>query len=168
MAVNFYFVSRTNTGQKMHRVKTTVLRRSVGAGRTFSSGKQDGFAKFATHIMRCNQKCFDRVADDLEARQLPQGARILDLGASAGEPSLTIASRPSGFYVVSTDFAPPNVELGVARAKAFGLSNSAEFHTTDAQDLSAWADGSFDAAVGTYVLMFTPDVEKVCRSCHVY
>ena len=87
--------------------------------RPFSSGA-DGFAKFATHLMRCNQKCFERVADDLEARNLREGSRILDLGASAGEPSLTIAARTSGFYVVSTDYAPPNKSLGVARAAAGG------------------------------------------------
>ena len=134
--------------------------------RSFSSGIPDGFAKFATHLMRCNQKCFERVAGDLEARNLPQGSRILDLGASAGEPSLTIAARPSDFYVVSTDHAPPNRSLGLARAAAFGLADRAEFHTTDAQDLSAWGDRSFDAVVGTYVLMFTPDVPQVCREVH--
>jgi SAM-dependent methyltransferase len=134
--------------------------------RAFSSGTPDGFAKFATHLMRCNQNCFERIADDLDARNLPRGARVLDLGASAGEPSLTVAARSSGYYVVSTDFAPPNLELGVARAAAFGLSDQAEFHTTDAQDLSAWADNSFDAVVGTYVLMFTPDMPKVCREVH--
>ena len=149
-------------------VRTGAVRASVigsqKLARPFSSGA-DGFAKFATHLMRCNQKCFERVADDLEARNLREGSRILDLGASAGEPSLTIAARTSGFYVVSTDYAPPNKSLGVARAAAFGLAN-AEFHTTDAQDLSAWGDRSFDAAVGTYVLMFTPDVPQVCREVH--
>ena len=123
----------------------------------------DPFAKFASGLMRCNQKCFDRVADDLAGRGLPAGAAVLDIGASAGEPSLTIASRPGGLRVVSTDKAPPNLALGTARAAARGLSERVEFHTTDAQDLSAWGDGSFDAAVGTYVLMFTPDVAQACR-----
>ena len=160
------------------KMPRTITRRSSRLGnldglstffsnrRAFSSGAPDGFAKFATQMMRCNQVCFERIADDLESRKLPQGARILDLGASAGEPSLTIASRDSNYYVVSTDFAPPNVELGVARATAFGLGEKVEFHTTDAQDLSAWGDGSFDAVVGTYFLMFTPDVAKVCREVH--
>lgn len=125
-----------------------------------------GFAKYATNIMRCNQKCFDRCADDLAGRGLPKGATVLDLGASAGEPSLTIASRAGGLNVVSTDYAPPNLAIGTARAAAFGLSEQVEFHTTDAQDLGAWGDGTFDAAVGTYVLMFTPDVARACAEVH--
>ena len=44
----------------------------------------DPFAKFASGLMRCNQKCFDRVADDLAGRGLPAGAAVLDIGASAG------------------------------------------------------------------------------------
>jgi SAM-dependent methyltransferase len=138
--------------------------------RAYSTSVADpsaGFAKFATYLMRCNQKCFTRVADDLlTSRKLPTGATVMDLGASAGEPSLTIASRQGGLRVVSTDFAPPNLAIGTARAEAFGLSDRVEFHTTDAQDLSAWADDSFDAVVGTYVLMFTPDVPQVCREVH--
>ena len=126
-----------------------------------SADPSKGFAIFARNVMRGNQRCFSRVADDLAQRGLPNGARVLDLGASAGEPSLTIASR--GFRVVSTDFAPPNKNLGEKRAAAFGLSDRVEFHTADAQDLSRWGDGTFDACVGTYVLMFTPDVERVCR-----
>ena len=125
-----------------------------------------GFAKFAINLMRCNQKCFDRVADDIMARKLSPGSKVLDVGASAGEPSLTIASRPGDLRVVSTDYAPPNAAIGLARAKALGLADKVSFHTTDAQDLSAWSDGEFDAAVGTYVLMFTPDVPQVCRELH--
>ena len=131
--------------------------------RGMASSAVDGFAKFATGFMRGNQKAFDRVADDLAGRNLPATGTILDLGASAGEPSLTIASRMEGLRVVSTDMAPPNLAIGTARAAAFGLSERVEFHTTDAQDLSAWGDDSFDAVVGTYVLMFTPDIAQVCR-----
>ena len=116
----------------------------------------------AEGIMRGNQKVFNRVAADIAGRGLPAGAAVLDLGASGGEPSLTIASTAKDLRVVSTDFAPPNKAIGEKRAKAFGLSDRVEFHTTDAQDLSTWADGTFDAAVGTYVLMFTPDVAQVC------
>ena len=142
------------------RLATLCLLRSASG----LSGPVDGFAKFSTGLMRGNQKMFDRIASDLSDRQLPAGGRVLDIGASAGEPSLTVASRlPHLSKVVSTDFAPPNLAIGTARAESFGLSDRVEFHTTDAQDLSAWDDNSFDAVVGTYVLMFTPDVPQVCR-----
>ena len=71
-----------------------------------------GFAKFASGLMRCNQQAFTRVADDIVSRSLPAGGRVLDLGASAGEPSLTIASKCTDLHVISTDYAPPNLELG--------------------------------------------------------
>ena len=129
---------------------------------TVGDPPSDPFAKFAEGLMRCNQKCFERVANDI-AWNLPADATVLDLGASAGEPSLTIASRSKGLKVVSTDFAAPNLEIGTKRAAALGLSDQVEFHTTDAQDLSHWADDSFDAVTGTYVLMFPPDLDKVCR-----
>ena len=147
----------------MHAMQRATLLLVVLTSKThaLSADPSKGFAIFARNVMRGNQRCFSRVADDLAQRGLPDGARVLDLGASAGEPSLTIASR--GFRVVSTDFAPPNKNLGEKRAAAFGLSDRVEFHTADAQDLSRWGDGTFDACVGTYVLMFTPDVERVCR-----
>ena len=147
----------------MHAMQRATLLLVVLTSKThaLSADPSKGFAIFARNVMRGNQRCFSRVADDLAQRGLPNGARVLDLGASAGEPSLTIASR--GFRVVSTDFAPPNKNLGEKRAAAFGLSDRVEFHTADAQDLSRWGDGTFDACVGTYVLMFTPDVERVCR-----
>ena len=146
----------------MHAMQhATLLLVLTSKTHALSADPSKGFAIFARNVMRGNQRCFSRVADDLAQRGLPNGARVLDLGASAGEPSLTIASR--GFRVVSTDFAPPNKALGETRAAAFGLSDRVEFHTADAQDLSRWGDGTFDACVGTYVLMFTPDVERVCR-----
>ena len=146
----------------MHAMQhATLLLVLASKTHALSADPSKGFAIFARNVMRGNQRCFSRVADDLAQRGLPDGARVLDLGASAGEPSLTIASR--GFRVVSTDFAPPNKNLGEKRAAAFGLSDRVEFHTADAQDLSRWGDGTFDACVGTYVLMFTPDVERVCR-----
>ena len=145
----------------MHAMQhATLLLVLTSKTHALSADPSKGFAIFARNVMRGNQRCFSRVADDLAQRGLPNGARVLDLGASAGEPSLTIASR--GFRVVSTDFAPPNKNLGEKRAAAFGLSDRVEFHTADAQDLSRWGDGTFDACVGTYVLMFTPDVAQVC------
>ena len=146
----------------MHAMQhATLLLVLTSKTHALSADPSKGFAIFARNVMRGNQRCFSRVADDLAQRGLPNGARVLDLGASAGEPSLTIASR--GFRVVSTDFAPPNTARGATRAAAGGLSDRVEGHTADAQDLSRWGDGTFDACVGTYVLMFTPDVERVCR-----
>ena len=127
--------------------------------------RADPFAKFAQGFMRGNQPAFNRIAADIAGRGLPAGATVLDIGASAGEPSLTIARKAGGLRVVSTDYAPPNKALGEMRAEAFGLSERVEFHTTNANDLSAWGDGTFDAAVGTYVLMFA-DPATACREVH--
>jgi len=92
------------------------------------------------------------------AKKFPNGARILDIGAAAGEPSLTIAAKCPNAHVVSTDIAPENVEEGRKRAEAYGLpvgpTGRVEFRTVNAVDLSEFATGSFDAVVGTLVLMF--------------
>ena len=100
----------------MHAMQhATLLLVLTSKTHALSADPSKGFAIFARNVMRGNQRCFSRVADDLAQRGLPNGARVLDLGASAGEPSLTIASR--GFRVVSTDFAPPNKALGETRRR---------------------------------------------------
>ena len=101
-----------------------------------------------------------------EALDLHAGQKVLDVAAGNGNATLAAARRWCD--VVSTDYVPSLLERGRQRAVADGLS--IEFKEADAEALP-FADGSFDAVVSTFGVMFTPDQDKaaaellrVCRS----
>jgi ubiquinone/menaquinone biosynthesis C-methylase UbiE len=101
-----------------------------------------------------------------EALDLGAGRKVLDVAAGNGMVSLAAARRWCN--VVSTDYVASLLERGRARALAEGLS--IEFKEADAEALP-FADGSFDAIVSTFGVMFTPNQDKaaaellrVCKS----
>jgi ubiquinone/menaquinone biosynthesis C-methylase UbiE len=101
-----------------------------------------------------------------EAMDLRAGARVLDVAAGNGNATLAAARRWCD--VVSTDYVPSLLERGRVRAAAEGFT--VEFKEADAEGLP-FADGSFDAVVSTFGVMFTPHQDKaaaelarVCRS----
>ncbi len=107
------------------------------------------------------------VGEDLcEAMDLRAGQMVLDVAAGNGNVSLAAARRWCD--VTSTDYVPSLLERGRQRAVAERLK--IEFREADAEALP-FADNTFDAAVSTFGVMFTPDQEKaaaelarVCRS----
>jgi len=107
------------------------------------------------------------VGEDLcEALDIHAGQKVLDVAAGNGNATLAAARRWCD--VVSTDYVPALLERGRLRAAADGLS--IDFREADAEALP-FADGSFDAVVSTFGVMFTPDQDKaaaemlrVCRS----
>jgi ubiquinone/menaquinone biosynthesis C-methylase UbiE len=101
-----------------------------------------------------------------EALDLGAGRKVLDVAAGNGMVSLAAARRWCN--VVSTDYVASLLERGRARALAEGLP--IEFKEADAEALP-FADGSFDAVVSTFGVMFTPNQDKaaaellrVCKS----
>jgi SAM-dependent methyltransferase len=101
-----------------------------------------------------------------EALDLRAGQKVLDVAAGNGNISLAAARRWCD--VVSTDYVPALLERGRARAAAEALT--IEFREADAEALP-FADGSFDAVVSTFGVMFTPNQDKaaaellrVCKS----
>lgn len=101
-----------------------------------------------------------------EALDLGAGRKVLDVAAGNGMASLAAARRWCN--VVSTDYVASLLECGRARALAEGLP--IEFKEADAEALP-FADGSFDAVVSTFGVMFTPNQDKaaaellrVCKS----
>jgi ubiquinone/menaquinone biosynthesis C-methylase UbiE len=101
-----------------------------------------------------------------EAMDIRAGQSVLDVAAGNGNASLAAARRWCN--VISTDYVPALLDRARARAIAYGLA--IEFKEADAEQLS-FADGTFDAVVSTFGVMFTPDHAKaagemlrVCRS----
>lgn len=88
-----------------------------------------------------------------------EGHRVLDVATGIGEPAVTAAQvvGPAG-RVVGTDISPGMLELARARASELGLGN-VEFHEMDAETLD-FPEGSFDAALCRFGLMFLPDLDR--------
>ena len=99
-----------------------------------------------------------------EALDLRAGQRVLDVAAGNGNATLAAARR--GCDVVSTDYVRALLDLGRVRASAEDLD--VRFEEADAENLG-YPDGSFDAVLSTFGVMFTPDQEKaaseLARAC---
>jgi len=99
-----------------------------------------------------------------EALDLRAGERVLDIAAGNGNATLAAARRWCD--VVSTDYVPTLLERGRARASAEGLQ--VQFEQADAENLP-YPDNSFDVAMSTFGVMFTPDQDKAAsemvRAC---
>jgi SAM-dependent methyltransferase len=89
-----------------------------------------------------------------EAVDLLAGERVLDVAAGNGNATLAAARRFA--QVTSTDYVAALLERGKERAFAERLPVT--FQVADAEALP-FADGSFDVALSTFGVMFTPDQE---------
>jgi SAM-dependent methyltransferase len=87
------------------------------------------------------------------------GHRVLDVATGIGEPALTAARvvGPTG-RVVGTDISSGMLELARERAAELGLEN-VQFLEMDAEALDL-PEGSFDASLCRFGLMFLPDVDR--------
>jgi len=100
-----------------------------------------------------------------EALDLRAGQKVLDVAAGNGNASLAAARR--WCEVIASDYVP--VLLDRARERADAERLDIDFREADAEALP-FADGSFDAVVSTFGVMFTPDQDRaaaelarVCR-----
>ncbi len=90
-----------------------------------------------------------------ESVDLRAGERVLDVAAGNGNATLAAARRFA--HVTSTDYVGTLLARGKERAEAERLP--VEFQEADAEALP-FSDGSFDAALSTFGVMFTPDQNK--------
>jgi SAM-dependent methyltransferase len=90
-----------------------------------------------------------------EAVDLHAGERVLDV--AAGNGNATLAAARHFTHVTSTDYVGALLERGRERATAERLDVT--FQQADAEDLP-FADGSFDVAMSTFGIMFTPNQEQ--------
>ena len=94
----------------------------------------------------------------VELAGVERGSRVLDVAAGYGEPALTAARKagPDG-RVVATDISQEMIAFGRERAAAAGVSNL-EFIESEASALD-FPEGSFDAAVSRWGIIFEPEAE---------
>jgi SAM-dependent methyltransferase len=90
-----------------------------------------------------------------EAVDMRAGSSVLDVAAGNGNATLAAAHRFA--RVTSTDYVGAHLERGKERAAAERLA--VEFQEADAEALP-FADGSFDVALSTFGVMFTPNQKK--------
>ena len=93
---------------------------------------------------------FHRVAFHLHRHYLTKfiriGDRVLEAGAASGRFTVELARL--GATVVVTDISPGQLELNVTNIAEAGLESAVESRAlADIVDLSAYADGEFDAVV---------------------
>jgi SAM-dependent methyltransferase len=100
-----------------------------------------------------------------EACDLRFDEHVLDVAAGNGNATLAAARR--GARVTSSDYLPALLERGAERARAEGFE--VRFEVADAEALP-YDDGSFDAVLSTFGVMFAPDharaaseMARVCR-----
>lgn len=100
-----------------------------------------------------------------EAVDLSAGQLVLDVAAGNGNAALAAARR--GCVVTATDYVADLLEATAARAAAEQLPVAVR--TADAEDLP-FPEGSFDAVLSTFGVMFTADHDRaaselvrVCR-----
>jgi ubiquinone/menaquinone biosynthesis C-methylase UbiE len=90
-----------------------------------------------------------------EAMDLRSGQKVLDV--AAGNGNVTLAAARRWCDVTSTDYVASLLERGRARAQAEGWKIA--FEEADAE-VMPFKDGTFDAVVSTFGVMFTADHDK--------
>jgi ubiquinone/menaquinone biosynthesis C-methylase UbiE len=99
----------------------------------------------------------DAIEHAVERLSPRAGERILDLATGTGWASRVVAQRFPGVKVVGADIAEQMLEH--ARAAATMADLDIEYRHADAERLP-FADGSFDAVVSTFGVMFASNQER--------
>ena len=93
-----------------------------------------------------------------EAADLRAGSKVLDVATGSGNTALAAARRRC--HVTAIDYVPSL--LGRARERAAVERLEVRFEESDAEQLP-YGDGSFDAVLSTFGVMFAPDQERAAR-----
>jgi ubiquinone/menaquinone biosynthesis C-methylase UbiE len=116
------------------------------------------YAKIGTTLQIVGEELAERM-------DLAPDSTVLDVAAGNGNATLAFARR--WCEVTSTDYVDALLAAGRGRAEAEALD--VEYRIADAENLP-FDDGSFDAVVSTFGVMFTPDQQtaasellRVCK-----
>ena len=121
-----------------------------------------GWEKWWESFERGAQYASDRL---VELAGVQAGHRVLDVATGIGEPAITAARRVgSNGHVFATDQAPEMLAIARRRAEKEGLSQ-VTFEEMDGEQLDL-PEGSFDAAVCRWGLMFMPHINETLKRIH--
>jgi ubiquinone/menaquinone biosynthesis C-methylase UbiE len=136
-------------------MNTLTLERDTTAAPDYAAIKQRQQATWAAGDYAVIGTTLQIVGERLcEAVDLCAGERVLDVAAGNGNATLAAARRFAN--VTSTDYVGALLDRAKERAGAERLAVT--FQTADAEALP-FADGSFDVALSTFGVMFTPNQE---------
>lgn len=107
---------------------------------------------------------FARTMADELLGELPQGARVLDVGCGGGQAALHLAGQRPDLHVTGVDLAPGQVARAQRRARSRALAERAEFVQGSALELP-WPDGSFDAVMSCASIKHWPDRRRGLDEC---
>src|SRR6266536_676004 len=106
---------------------------------------------------------YERVAADVAAAGLPDGARVLDVGTGPGRVPLAIARALPGLRVEGLDLSTEMVAQARRNATDAGLDDAVRFTVGDVADLP-YADATFDLVVSTMSQHHWADAAPAPRS----
>lgn len=146
---------------------SAALTQSVDAAPDLAAVKQRQHGAWSSGDYAVVGTTLQLVGEQLcEALDLRSGSKVLDV--AAGNGNVTLAAARRWCDVTSTDYVPALLERGRERAAAERLT--VDFREADAEALP-FQDGSFDAVVSSFGVMFTADQDRaaselarVCRS----
>ena len=140
-------------------MSTLTLARQGAAAPDYAAIKQRQQATWAAGDYAIIGTTLQIVGERLcEAVDLKAGERVVDVAAGNGNATLAAARRFA--HVTSTDYVAALLERGKERAAAERLPVT--FQVADAEALP-FGDASFDVALSTFGIMFTPDQETAVR-----
>jgi SAM-dependent methyltransferase len=140
-------------------MSTLTLARQGAAAPDYAAIKQRQQATWAAGDYAVIGTTLQIVGERLcEAIDVKAGERVLDVAAGNGNATLAAARRFA--HVTSTDYVAALLDRGKERAAAERLSVA--FQVADAEALP-FADASFDVALSTFGIMFTPDQETAVK-----
>lgn len=109
-------------------------------------------------IFEINKPTWILMSEELQKLRLPDGAKVLDVGAGPGEPTTTILTQQPALDVTCTD--PQEAMVSKARERTKKklpekARSSIQFAVAKAELLAdSFAESSFDALTACFVLMF--------------
>jgi ubiquinone/menaquinone biosynthesis C-methylase UbiE len=98
-------------------------------------------------------------------REVPEGARLLDVGSGGGQHAVQVAQERPDVHVVGIDVSSTMVRRSRALARRANVEGRVTFELGDGMDLT-FDDASFDAVYCAGPLKQVSDKVRLLRECH--